>query len=251
MRFAITGCDNSLGVFEAFLAAGWEPVKLFTFSTQGSLESNQKIIELAQGKRINVQLSRMTDADLRELGERGCDALIVSGYNWRIGNWHPYLQYAVNFHPSPLPEARGPYPLARAIMEDRKMWGVSCHQLDANFDTGNILATELFGLDEMECHERLNLKIQMASTRLAKLVASDFVNLWNAAQPQSAGDYWPNLSVADRTVDFFYPVAAIMRKVRALGLLGCLAQVNDVWICITRRRLGRSACPYTRLGRAH
>ena len=234
MRFAITGCDNSLGVFESFLQAGWEPVKLFTFSTEDSLESNRQIIDLAQSNRINVQLSRMTGEDLRELGQRGCEVLVVSGYKWRIGDWRPHLRYAVNFHPSPLPEARGPYPLVRAIMDGRRLWAVSCHKVENDFDTGAILANEMLRLDAMECHERLSLRIQMASMRLAERVAKELVNLWNAAQPQGAGDYWPSPSREDRTIDFFYPVASIMQKVRALGLLGCLARVNDVWICAKR-----------------
>lgn len=234
MRFAITGCDSSLGVFECFIKAGWEPVKLFSFSTQGSLEGNGKIIDLAQGRHINVQLSRITESDLRELSERGCETLIVAGYKWRIGNWRPYLKHAVNFHPAPLPEARGPYPLVRAIMEKRKSWAVSCHRLDPDFDTGDILAAETFKLGEAECHESLNLKIQMASARLAERIANNFTELWHRAAPQGIGDYWPNLTQQDRTIDFILSVDAIMRKVKALGLLECLARINGVWICVRR-----------------
>jgi methionyl-tRNA formyltransferase len=234
MRFALTGCDNSLSVFNGFLKEGWEPVKLFSFSTQGSPESNLKIIELAQSKRINVQLSRMTDDDLRNLGESGCEVLIVAGYKWRIGDWHPYLKHAVNFHPSPLPEARGPYPIVRAILENRRSWAVTCHQLAPDFDTGDILDAETFPLDDSECHERLSLKIQMASGRLVDRVANNFPMLWNQAIPQGTGDYWPNLSQEDRTINFSSSVDTIMRKVRALGLLECLACINGVWICVRR-----------------
>ncbi len=239
MRFAITGCDSSLSVFNGFLKAGWEPVKLFSFSMQGSTESNHKIIEHAQSKRINVQLSRITEDDLRNLSESGCDALIVVGYKWRIGDWRPHLKYAVNFHPSPLPEARGPYPIVRAIVENRKSWAVTCHQLAPDFDTGDILAAETFPLDDSECHERLNLKIQMASVRLADRVANDFMGLWNQAKAQGAGDYWPNLSQEERTINFSDSVDTIMRHIRALGLLESLACINGVWICV-RRAVGWS-----------
>ena len=237
MRFAITGCDSSLGVFNRFISAGWEPVKLFTFTTIGSLESNHKVIELAQSKHINIQASRITEDDLRDLGERDCEVLIVAGYKWRIGNWCPYLKHAVNFHPSPLPEARGPYPMVRAILENRKSWAVTCHKLDQNFDTGDILATKTFQINDRECHESLNLKIQMASCCLAERVANNFLELWNQATPQGQGDYWPNLTQEDRTINFASSVDAIMLKVRAMGLLECLAQINGVWICV-RRAIG-------------
>jgi len=234
MRFAITGCDSSSGVFNEFLNAGWEPVKLFVYSTHGSLDSNHKIIELAQSKHINVQLSRMTEDDLRGLGDSGCDVLIVANYKWRIGNWRPYLKHAVNFHPSPLPEARGPYPIVRAILEKRKSWAVSCHRLDPDFDTGDILAAETFQLDENECHESLSLKTQMASVRLAGRVANNFLELWNQAAPQGPGDYWPRLTQDELTINFSSPVDAIMLQVRALGLLECLAYVNGILICVRR-----------------
>ncbi len=234
MRFAIAACDSSLGVFNEFLTAGWVPVKLFSFSTQGSLDSNYKVIDLAQRKRINVQLSRMTEADLRGLGESGCDILIVAGYKWRIGDWRPYLKYAVNFHPSPLPEARGPYPIVRALLENRKSWAVSCHQLAPDFDTGDILAAETFPLNDNECHESLSLKVQMASCRLADRIANNFLELWNQAIPQGPGDYWPKLTQAELTINFSSSVDTIMRQVRALGLLECLAYINGVLICVRR-----------------
>ena len=234
MRFAITACDSSLGVFNEFLKAGWEPVKLFSFSTQGSLDSNHKVTELAQSKRINVQLSRMTEADLRDLGESGCDVLIVAGYKWRIGDWRPYIKHAINFHPSPLPEARGPYPIVRAILENRKSWAVTCHQLAPDFDTGAILAAETFQLNDNECHESMSLKTQMASIRLAGRVANDFMGLWNQAKPQGPGDYWPKLTQEELTINFSHSVDTIMRHVRALGLLESLAYINGVLVCIRR-----------------
>jgi methionyl-tRNA formyltransferase len=234
MRFAITACDSSSGVFKSFLGAGWEPLKLFVVATQGSLEGNQKVIELAQSQHINVQASRMTESDLKSLGDSGCEVLVVADYKWRIGDWRPYLKHAVNFHPSPLPEARGPYPMVRAISENRKSWAVTCHRLDPDFDTGDILAAETFPLGDSDCHESLNLKIQMASGRLADRVANNFLELWNQAKPQGPGDYWPNPAPADQTIHFSNTVETIMRQIRAFGLMGCLASVNGISIYVRR-----------------
>ncbi len=234
MRFAIAASDASLGVFNEFLRAGWEPVKLFVFSTQGTLDSNHKVIELAQNKKINVQLSRLTEDDLRNLGDSGCEVLVVANYRWRIGDWRLFLKHAMNFHPSPLPEARGPYPIPRAILENRKSWAVTCHQIEPDFDTGAILAVETFQLSESECHESLSLKAQMAATRLANRVANNFDRLWNDATPQGLGSYWPNLSQDELTINFSCPIDVIMRQVRALGMLECLAYINGVLICVKR-----------------
>jgi len=234
MRFAITGCDRYLNIFEAFLHAGWEPVKLFSVPASNLLDANNRIVKLAERRGVDVQMTRMQDTDLAELGERGCDALIVASYNWRIGDWSPHLKYAVNFHPSPLPIGRGPYPAVRAILEDRRTWGLTCHKLAADFDSGDILCAEDFALHDQECHESLNLKLQMASGRLARQVAENLPVLWEQATPQGSGEYWPLFTSRDRTVDFSQTVATILRQLRAFGTLQCFGFANEEPIYIQR-----------------
>ena len=72
---------------------------------------HKAVIERAQQLRLPVQISRMQDRDLAELETLGTDLLVVGSYQWRIGGWSRHLPHAVNFHPSPLPHGRGPYPL--------------------------------------------------------------------------------------------------------------------------------------------
>jgi methionyl-tRNA formyltransferase len=237
MRFAITACDRYLGVFEGFLDAGWEPVKLFSVPATNVLDANGRAVALAKQHGIDIQMSRMRQDDLRDLQMRGCEALIVASYNWRIGDWRPHMKYAVNFHPSPLPLARGPYPMVRAILEARSSWAMSCHKLEPEFDTGDILAAENFALDSEECHESLNLKLQMAGGRLAQRVARNFGGLWEQAAAQGEGEYWPCFTAADRTVQFSNPVATTLRQLRAFGSLECYALANNEQIYI-RRAIG-------------
>ncbi|HXA46505.1 MAG TPA: formyltransferase family protein, partial [Burkholderiaceae bacterium] len=215
MRFAITGCDRYLRVFEEFLQAGWEPVKLFCVPATNLLSANTRMSKMAERRGIPVQQTRMNDDDLRDLRERGCEVLVVASYDWRIGNWLAYLPYAINFHPSPLPLGRGPYPLVRAIMEEHRTWAMSCHKIAAEFDSGDLLTSENFALHPQECHESLNLKLQMASGRLARRIATNFKPLWDGATPQTGGDYWPLFTPAERTLDFSQPVDMLLRQLRA------------------------------------
>lgn len=50
---------------------------------------------------------------------------------------------AINFHPGPLPEARGSGYHA-AILEDWGYWGVTAHYMDEEFDTGAIIRCDRF-----------------------------------------------------------------------------------------------------------
>jgi len=183
-----------------------------------------------------VQYSPLSSRDLEELGRNGCTALIASWYQWKIPEWRSNIKYAVNFHPSPLPEARGPYPLVRAILEERTSWAVSCHRLNEKFDQGDILDAETFALAPDECHETLRLKTQMASSRLAARIASNLDPLWQAAAPQTAGSYWARWTTQERTIDFTLPVKAIMRQIRAFGDMECMAAINEATIFIHRAK---------------
>ena len=49
----------------------------------------------------------------------------------------------INFHPGPLPEARG-YGYHMSILEDWGYYGVTAHYMDEKFDTGNIIECRRF-----------------------------------------------------------------------------------------------------------
>jgi methionyl-tRNA formyltransferase len=234
MRFAFAGFDRWRGVYDAFVAAGWEPVALFTVPLDNRLDFNNEMVERAESHGIPVQLSRIREDDLGALAQAQCDALIVAGYRWKIPDWRAHLRYAANFHPAPLPEGRGPYPLMQAILEDRPEWAISCHRIANEFDTGEVLAAEPIALAADEWHETLQLKLQMAARRLAMRVAGDFERLWGESRPQGDGSYWPRLTDADLTLDFTRPVAELMRVVRASGLVECIAPLHGTEVFVRR-----------------
>jgi methionyl-tRNA formyltransferase len=235
MRFAITAIDMYCGVFEALLEAGWEPVKLFTFPVDDIHTHNRIVIAKAVHElKIPIQYSPMQEADLQDLAARGCDVIVGAGYQWRIPDWRPHLRYGINFHPSPLPDGRGPYPFVNALLEGRPAWGVSCHQFDRDFDTGAILDQENFPLDAAECLESLIMKSQLALMRLAARVAADLPGLWQAARPQQGGSYFKRWTEAQRTVDLTRPVDEIMRQLRAFGLLEAIVRVGEMSLFVRR-----------------
>ncbi len=245
MRFAITLTDRYLPVFDALLAAGWQPVKVFTSPVDDRIFHNKLSLERARQLDLPVQISRMLDADLADLHSRDCDLLVVASYQWRIGDWQPYLRYAVNFHPSPLPVGRGAYPLVRAILDGHTEWGITCHKVTARFDAGEILAQETFPMAPEECHESLDLQTQLTSGRLAARVAGNFEALWRDAKPQGEGTYWRLFTDADRTIDFHQPIERIMRTVRAFGEHECLAKVADAQVYVRRAVAWRAQHTHT------
>jgi methionyl-tRNA formyltransferase len=53
----------------------------------------------------------------------------------------------LNFHPAPLPDIRGVGGYNVAVLEGMGEWGVSCHFVDPDFDTGDLVEVERFAID--------------------------------------------------------------------------------------------------------
>ena len=238
MRFAMATNDSHQSVLEALLREGWQLAKLFV-SPGDWIDGTELIIARAIELGVPVQNSPIRPADLAELGKNDCSALVVACYRWKIPDWQNDLQYAINFHPSPLPTARGPYPIVRAILDNHRLWGVTCHKINPKLDQGDIIDTEYFAIDPDERHESLRLKIQMAAGRLATRITHDFPARVAAAVRQEGGSYWGYWTDQERTIDFAQPVEAIGRQIRAFGLLGCLATINDVTIHVRHAKVWR------------
>ena len=70
----------------------------------------------------------------------------------------------LNFHPAPLPDIRGLGGYNVAVLDGMSEWGVSCHWVDAEFDTGDLVQVDRFPIDadtatafsvDLESQERL------------------------------------------------------------------------------------------------
>jgi methionyl-tRNA formyltransferase len=184
MRFAFAGIDFLGDVFETLLAKGWEPVKLFSRPCDSIYDFNDATVSRARSLRLPVQFTRIQPSDLASLKVRKCDALVVAGYPWLIKGWEAHLPYGLNFHPSPLPVGRGPYPLFQAILDASPEWGVTAHVLEPAFDTGPMIAQERFALAPDESHDTLLARCQIAARRIAGTLADRLPELWQNAKPQ-------------------------------------------------------------------
>jgi methionyl-tRNA formyltransferase len=226
MRFAFAGIDFLGGVFETLIDRGWQPVKLFSRPCDRIYDFNDVTTARAHALKIPVQLTRIQPADLAGLSALRCEALIVAGYPWLIKGWEDHMPYAVNFHPSPLPDGRGPYPLFQAILDRIPEWGMSAHVIDQTFDTGAIVAQRRFSLADDESHDLLLAKCQIAAKDIARSLAVDLPRLWREAKPQGPGSYWPRIDPRQRSVDWTKDVGDILRTIRAFGSIESFARVE-------------------------
>ncbi|KNY21757.1 formyltransferase family protein [Methylobacterium sp. ARG-1] len=248
MKFAFAGIDFLGGVFEGLVEAGWKPVKLFTRPCDGVYDHNDVLVARARSLRLPIQLSRIRERDIEALqAEHGKDwALVVAGYPWLVKGWRGRAAYGLNIHPSPLPTGRGPYPLFRAVLDRYETWGVTAHVLADGFDTGDILAQDIFSLEPVESHETVLTKCQMAARRLAVgPLGKELPARWRRAEPQGDGSYWRRATDTDRTLDFRQEVEPILRRVRAFGAVETIARIGDARVYVAEAQGWRERHPHT------
>ena len=94
-------------------------------------------------------LPLVSDEDLYSSPPGDVD-LVISFLFWRRIR-EPLLSLGrigcLNFHPAPLPDVRGVGGYNVAVLEGMSEWGVSCHFVDADLDTGDIVEVERFAID--------------------------------------------------------------------------------------------------------
>jgi methionyl-tRNA formyltransferase len=94
-------------------------------------------------------LSLVSDEELYASPPDDVD-VVISFLYWRVIR-EPLLSLGrigcLNFHPAPLPDMRGVGGYNVAVLEGMSEWGVSCHFVDADLDTGDIVEVERFPID--------------------------------------------------------------------------------------------------------
>ena len=177
------------------------------------------------------------------------DLVLCSGFPWKIPKDAldvPRLG-SVNQHPALLPRHRGPIPFAWTLREDDPVWGVTWHYMDAELDTGNLLAQgSIPVLDDDVLIDEFAPRIQALALGLLPEVL-DRVIAGDPGDPQSEeGATWAGHFEDDDYVriDWSNSARAIHTQVRAWrltfgmsGLRAPLAMVGGSEVVVLETRL--------------
>jgi methionyl-tRNA formyltransferase len=208
----------ALGFHAAVREAGHEPVALLTIrdtdGRYGGFDLGGSLNELPGELDILMPARRASIAPLLESVQP--DLVVCMGFPWKVPADAldvPRLGW-INGHPSLLPRYRGPVPVAWAIRNGEEEIGVTFHRMEAELDTGPILAQERFPLGELtdpdEFYPRLGpTVVSVLSQALAKLAAGV------EAEAQEGGEYQSLFGDEDATLDFSRPALELHRLVWA------------------------------------
>jgi len=101
---------------------------------------------------LNLLLARRKEDIAPLFSGLDLDVTLCWGFNWKLPQDAldvPRLG-SVNNHPALLPRHRGPYPLAWTFREGDAAFGSTWHRMDAEFDTGPILAQSSVAVEDTD-----------------------------------------------------------------------------------------------------
>ncbi len=157
------------------------------------------------------------------LGALRPDLMVCWGFPWKLPQ--AALDVArlgsVNLHPASLPRHRGPIPLSWALREGDGRFGVTWHRMDAELDTGGILAQTTIPIEDDDVLiTDFGPKLGAAAFGLLPRVF-ERVAAGDPGDPQPAeGASWAGHFEDDDyvRVDWSQPARRIHDQVRAWGL---------------------------------
>ena len=124
----------------------------------------------------------------------------------------------VNGHPSLLPRYRGPFPVAWAVRNGETEIGLTYHLMDAQFDTGNVLAQKPIPLAEDDTDATLFERFPAIVAELLPIVFERLAR-GDRGEPQEGGEYQSIFEDDYRFVDLSQPAADVHRQVRAWSFI--------------------------------
>jgi methionyl-tRNA formyltransferase len=210
----------ALGFGAVLRGAGHEPVGLLTIRDTENRYGSEFTLEGLLGglpPEYDVVLPSRRSQVAPLLASLRPDIVVCMGFPWKI----PADALAVpplgwlNGHPSLLPRHRGPVPIAWAIRNGDAEVGVTFHRMDAELDTGPILAQAPFPLGEYvvpnEFYERMGpLVMETLATALERLAAGE-----EGTAQGDGGEYESFLSDDDAWLDPARPALELHRLVWA------------------------------------
>ena len=146
------------------------------------------------------------------------DLVLCTGFPWKIPAEALEVPKhgIVNGHPSLLPRYRGPSPVSWAIRNGETELGFTFHYMDAELDTGNVLAQAQVPLGDEYSWEELEPKLVTAIGEIFPTVL-ERAERDDPGDPQSEEDasYFTFFEPEYARIDWSRPAVEIERQVRA------------------------------------
>jgi methionyl-tRNA formyltransferase len=236
------------GLTETLRGLGHHPVAILTARRDQPVEGPLNMTDGSAPTGVDVLLVTTKHAIEPLLRAYAPDLVVCWGFPWRIplaALQVPRLG-SINCHPALLPRHRGPIPLAWAFRDGDAQYGVTWHRMDAQLDTGPILAQATVPMEDDDFDIWI-VGPRMGAVALGLLPGVlERVASGDAGDPQPGeGATWAGHFGEDYVaVDWTQPARNIHNQVRAwqftFGMspvIGPIAQLDGGPVRLTRTSL--------------
>lgn len=256
MRVVFMGTPEfAAETLRALSEAGYELPLVVTRPDRRAGRGNKLAFSAVKEVALELGLEVYQPARIREpevlerLAAASPDVIVVAAY----GRILPpeILELAplgcLNIHGSLLPAYRGAAPIQRAILEGRKVTGITIMKMDAGMDTGDILSQKVFVVpDAMDCGQLFEALSKLGARALLEtLPAWADGRLEACPQPEEGVSYAAKLTREDERIDWGRTAREIRCQIRAFSPApGANTLLNEKEIKILSAELIRPAEVY-------
>ena len=175
--------------------------------------ADEKGVEVLQAESLRDE--KIIDK-LREFEE---NLFVVAGYGKIIPKAILDIpkNSVINIHPSLLPKYRGPSPVRTPILLDDKEVGVTIMKMDEGLDTGDILVSQKYEIDEWTRADFLEKELFKIGGELIAGMADDFVagKIKGVPQDDSKASETKKIEKSDAKIDLADDPYLNFRKIQA------------------------------------
>jgi len=123
----------------------------------------------------------------------------------------------VNFHPSLLPQYRGPNPISWVLINGEKMTGLTIHRLTKGIDSGDILYQETLEVEESDnlgsLYNKLSILAELQSKKLVIDIASNGLPVGKPQEEKNMSYYAKSTNF--KYIDLSVSAENILNRIRA------------------------------------
>jgi len=135
---------------------------------------------------------------------------------------------AINFHPSKLPQYRGPNPIGWQVLNNEPFMSLTFHFMREEYDSGPIIVQDQIPITEKDdirslVEKMFPLTVMRLLPEALRLVGDGYLGI---EQDHDEATYAPSFSEAQRTIDWTKSTKDIVRLVRATAFHGVVAKTD-------------------------
>ncbi|MFT6123587.1 MAG: methionyl-tRNA formyltransferase [Oleiphilaceae bacterium] len=229
MKIAYFGYNSFSSCLDLLISSGHEVVCIYT--GENSIHTDRVIRYSAQNK-IPLFFDKPDKMQMDALVLAGVDLFLAAEYPWKIPV-PDQLKFAINIHPTMLPDGRGPTPLPLLLLAYPQHAGITLHKMTNKFDEGEILLQQSIKIDENESFDTLSAKLYIQIPGLLNKLLSNIDYYYDNGTSQGKSISWEKLSHKDQVINWSRPTSKVLQQIRAFGSLGVYSELQGQTYLIT------------------